>query len=296
MMHGKRSRRPSCRGLQSLSKTRPPIYCSCKSTSCRRNTWRQCRRSSWLHCRPLIQLTGQASVPALDAQQSVDFTHLAPSPQAVSTEKAGYSGVVALLHSGSALKPQSVTVGLGGQGFVSEGRALTLRYPNFFVCSVYSPNSGEGLKRLDYRLKEWEPALGAHLRTLDAEAPVLLLGDLNVAHLDSDIWNVGAKHLPKSAGTTPEERAAFSTLLSTNRLVDVFRHFFPTACGCFTYWSQRAGNRPFNRGLRLDYSLASSRLLEATDGLRVSDALLLPSEATLGLSDHGPVGCVLSGV
>ena len=99
----------------------------------------------------------------------------------------------------------------------------------------------------------------AHLKELDAKKPVVYVGDLNVAHRDEDIWNVTASHIKKSAGTTPQEREAFGVMLEENKLVDAFRFFHEGATGWFSYWSVRAGNRPFNKGLRLDYTLASRR-------------------------------------
>lgn len=107
--------------------------------------------------------------------------------------------------------------------------------------------------------------------------------------------NVTAKHIPKSAGTTPQERAAFGELLKECKMVDAFRHFHPDATGCFSYWSGRAGNRPWNRGLRLDYIAASERLVAAgAAGVRVHDAFILDQEIPAERSDHAPVGIVLA--
>ena len=146
----------------------------------------------------------------------------------------------------------------------------------------------------------------AYLRALGAGgAPVLLVGDLNVAHLDADIWNVDAKHIPKSAGTTPAERAAFATLLSECAMVDTFRARHPDATGCFTYWSARAFGRPVNRGLRLDYALASAHVVPGAaagaagavaGGMEVVDAFHLdtPWSGADTVSDHCPVGVTLA--
>ena len=132
----------------------------------------------------------------------------------------------------------------------------------------------------------------AHLKELDAKKPVVYVGDLNVAHRDEDIWNVTASRIKKSAGTTPQEREAFGVMLEENKLVDAFRFFHEGATGWFSYWSVRAGNRPFNKGLRLDYTLASRRLFDGgSDGVEVVDAFILDEYQG---SDHSPVGIPLA--
>merc|ERR1712139_738784 len=147
----------------------------------------------------------------------------------------------------------------------------------------------------------WDPALRDYLRELEAKGkPVLLLGDLNVAHRDVDIWNVEAPHVPKSAGTTPEERESFSSLLGAG-FVDGFAHMHPEALGAFTYWSIRAGNRPKNRGLRLDYAAVSRSLLPAGEAAAgeasgpslpaLVDVYHLPEMSS---GDHCPVGALLT--
>lgn len=233
---------------------------------------------------------------------------------AVSTAKKGYSGIVAVSREGrkggqvtieamlgGASKPAasdgfkavSHSEGLqGGTAYVDEGRTLTIEYEKFYVVSAYVPNSGQDLKRLDYRIKEWERDMKAHLKALDAKKPVIYIGDLNVAHLDADIWNVTASHIKKSAGTTPQERGAFGVMLEENGLHDSFRFFHGDAAGWFSYWSVRAGNRPFNKGLRLDYAVASKRLFDGGDGgVEVVDAFIL--DQVTG-SDHAPVGITLA--
>lgn len=142
----------------------------------------------------------------------------------------------------------------------------------------YVPNSGDGLKRLRYRIDTWEADCRTFLTQLAEEKPVCYVGDLNVAHLDSDIWNAGAKHLEKSAGTTTEERNTFSELLGCG-FVDGFRHFYPEAEGHFSYWSVRARNKPHNRGLRLDYTVASQSLVDpaaAKGSPQLADCIHLP--------------------
>ena len=126
----------------------------------------------------------------------------------------------------------------------------------------------------------------AHLTELGKTKPVVLLGDLNVAHLDADIWNVTAKHIPKSAGCTPREREAFGTMLADGPYVDCFRHLWPDATGAFSYWSTRGGNQLLNRGLRLDYAVASAALLADGAPLALHDCAHLTEYAPNG--DHAP--------
>lgn len=203
---------------------------------------------------------------------------------AVCTAKNGYSGVVALVKAGLAPlgPPQIDTV-----GSLNEGRTVSLEFADVHLVIAYVPNSGMKLERLDYRIGTWEPAMRAHLKALGAGGkPVALLGDLNVGHLDADIWNVGAKHIPKSAGLTPKERAAFGELLADG-YVDAFRTLHPEASGCFSYWSTRSGNQLLNRGLRLDYGVLSTALLPGGGAkLELHDCAMLQKYAPNG--DHAP--------
>lgn len=241
-----------------------------------------------------------------------------------STEKKGYAGVVVFTkgQSGGAAKqktmdsffkagkgskdakdtagssgtaPIKVTTGLGKAAHDGQGRLITVEYDTFYVVMAYVPNAGEKLVRLDYRINEWEKDLLAHLKELEKTKPVVYGGDLNVAHLDGDIWNLEAKHIPTSAGTTPKERSAFGELLGAG-FKDSFRFFHPEAENCYTYWSVRAGNRPWNRGLRLDYFLASEGLFvedaKTAKGPVVHDAWIMDGAVPGG--DHCPVGLVLS--
>ncbi|CAN0362456.1 unnamed protein product, partial [Ectocarpus sp. 13 AM-2016] len=124
----------------------------------------------------------------------------------------------------------------------NEGRSITVEYEKLFVVTVYVPNSGEKLVRLDYRTKEWDVALKAYVKSLEAQGkPVVLNGDLNVAHLDLDIYNRGAKHLPKNAATTKEERDSFDSWVNGGKVSDAFRRLHPDAEGAYTYWSVRTG-------------------------------------------------------
>merc|ERR1712135_222732 len=154
--------------------------------------------------------------------------------------------------------------------------------------------SGDGLKRLDERIDQWDVQLLARIKALTAKKSTLLIGDLNVAHLDEDIWNVEAPHIAKSAGTTPQERSSFAKLLDAG-YVDGFRHMNRDVLGAFTYWSVRAGNRPKNRGLRLGYAIVSNDMISKSPGAEgapsLADAFHAADFAPGG--DHCPVGAVV---
>ena len=186
----------------------------------------------------------------------------------------------------------SITEGIGGKKseYNTEGRVLTLVFsdPSLALVFAYVPNSGQDLKRLDYRINVWEKDMTAYLDTFKSKAiPVTYVGDLNVAHLDEDIWNVTAKHIAKSAGTTPQERAAFGDMLE-HGYVDSFRALHPHAKHVYTYWSVRAGNKPKNRGLRLDYAVVSQDMAPSSKTTpRVHDAAILDDADKRG--DHAPV-------
>ena len=191
-----------------------------------------------------------------------------------------------------------------------EGRIITIDFGDFSLVNVYTPNSGEGLKRLEFRTEKWDRAFERHLLGLqggreggrEGGRAVLCCGDLNVAFGDADFFNAGEPRMDKAAGTTPEERASFERLLEGAGMVDTFRYYHPEATGCYSYWSMRAGNRPFNRGMRLDYFLASRNMMgkegKGKEGgkeggvPRVLDSFIL-DQATVGLSDHAPVGVLL---
>jgi len=175
-----------------------------------------------------------------------------------STAKKGYSGTAILLRKGTKTPISIQASDLSCAA--DEGRLITVEFEELFVVLCYVPNAGDGLKRLRDRIDSWDTELQTKLSELAARKHTMLIGDLNVAHLDEDIWNAEAPHIPKSAGTSPEERASFSGLLKAG-FHDGFRQKHPDARGAFTYWSIRAGNRPRNRGLRLDYVVVSSGLV-----------------------------------
>ena len=187
----------------------------------------------------------------------------------------------------SNLQPVTVSKELGFPAHDGEGRTITAEFPLFYLTNVYVPNSGQKLERLSYRTTQWDKDFLNKMQHLEKEGkPIIWLGDLNVAYDEKDTWNEGAKHLAKSAGTTAEERASFAEQLSTG-YIDAFRHLHPDGKGHYSYWSQRAGNREPNKGLRLDYFICSKDLM--TDGNTkavVRDSYMLPDQ--LG-SDHCPI-------
>lgn len=167
-------------------------------------------------------------------------------------EKKGYSGTAIF----SRHEPLNVTYGLGIEEHDYEGRVITLEMPNFYLVTCYTPNSQDGLRRLDYRMT-WDEAFRAYLQKLDAVKPVVICGDLNVAHQEIDLKN--PKTNRKNAGFTDEEREKFTLLLEAG-FVDTFRHFHPNLEGAYSWWSYRFQARAKNAGWRIDYFLVSERL------------------------------------
>lgn len=212
-----------------------------------------------------------------------------------SVSKKGYSGTAALVlgpgadGSESAYRGAiSVTNGIGQEEGDAEGRVLCVELEKAYVVTAYTPNAGEKLKRLDFRTETWDKACAQYLASLERRKPVIFTGDLNVAHEDCDFFNPHERRMLKSACTTPQERNSFAeNYLTGNGFIDTFRYRYPSATGVYSYWSIRAGNRPFNRGLRLDYVLTSGSL---KDGIH--DAFILDGD-TVGVSDHCPVGAVV---
>ena len=189
-----------------------------------------------------------------------------------SAEKKGYSGTACWCKTA----PLSVTTGIGIEEHDHEGRVLTLEYPAFWLVNCYTPNSQDGLKRLDYRMT-WEDAFRAYLLELDAKKPVILCGDLNVAHTEIDIKN--AKTNRMSAGFTDQERAKMTELLAAG-FADSFRVVHPDEVK-YSWWSYRFHAREKNAGWRIDYFIVSDRL---KDKIKSAD---IWSEVTG--SDHCPV-------
>lgn len=195
-----------------------------------------------------------------------------------SAAKPGYSGVAVF----SRDKPLDVTLGMGIAEHDSEGRVLTLEYPEIFLVNVYTPNAQDGLRRLPYRLA-WDEAFRLHIRNLATRKPLVFCGDLNVAHQEIDIARPRENRF--SPGFSAEERASFDKLLESG-FVDTFRHFHPDLAGAYSWWSYRAGARLRNIGWRIDYFGVSTAFIR-----RVVSAEILPH---IHGSDHCPVGIVLS--
>lgn len=169
-------------------------------------------------------------------------------------EKKGYSGTVIFTRH----EPLSVSQGIGIEEHDHEGRVVTLEMPDFYLVNVYVPNSRDGLVRLDYRM-EWEDAFRQYVKRLDEKKPVIICGDLNVAHKEIDLKK--PKSNRRNAGFTDEERDKFTTLLNEG-FVDTYRYFYPDQEGVYSWWSYRFKAREKNAGWRIDYFVVSQRLSE----------------------------------
>ena len=192
-------------------------------------------------------------------------------------EKKGYSGTAIFTRH----EPLSVTYGLGIDEHDHEGRVITLEMPDFYLVTVYTPNSQDGLRRLDYRMK-WEDDFRNYLLKLDAVKPVIACGDMNVAHQEIDLKN--PKTNRRNAGFTDEEREKFTTLLSSG-FTDTFRHFNPDLEGAYSWWSYRSHAREKNAGWRIDYFIVSNRLVPQIKSAAIHNEIYG--------SDHCPVELVL---
>lgn len=192
-------------------------------------------------------------------------------------EKKGYSGTALFCKE----EPLSVAYGIGIEEHDKEGRVITAEFPQFYVVTVYTPNSQRELTRLDYRM-EWEAAFLAYLKKLEEKKPVIFCGDLNVAHKEIDLKN--PKTNRHNAGFTDEERQCFTRLLDAG-FIDTFRYFYPDKEGIYSWWSYMFKAREKNAGWRIDYFVVSDCLKD-----RLADAGI--HTQVLG-SDHCPVELVL---
>ena len=191
--------------------------------------------------------------------------------------KKGYSGTAMFTRE----EPLSVSYGIGMEEHDTEGRVITAEFPDYYVVTCYTPNSQDGLARLDYRMK-WEDDFLAYLKGLEKKKPVVFCGDLNVAHKEIDLKN--PKTNRKNAGFTDEERGKFTDLLSAG-FIDTFRYFYPDAEGIYSWWSYRFSARAKNAGWRIDYFCVSESL---------KDRLVSASIHTEVMgSDHCPVELVM---
>ena len=188
-------------------------------------------------------------------------------------DKKGYSGTAIFTKH----EPISVTYGLGIDQHDHEGRVITLEMEDFFLVCVYTPNSQDGLKRLDYRM-EWDDDFRRHVYDLSQKKGVVICGDLNVAHRDYDLANPQTNHY--NPGFTDEERGRFTTLLNVG-FIDTFRHFYPDQRNIYSWWSYRFQARQKNVGWRIDYFLASENMRERLSGAAIHTEIFG--------SDHCPV-------
>ena len=190
-----------------------------------------------------------------------------------SADKKGYSGTAVLTRE----EPLSVTYDFGDDIHRHEGRVITAEYPGFYLVCCYTPNAQDGLKRIDYRM-QWEEDFRSYLMELDKKKPVVLCGDLNVAHEEIDLKNPGPNR--GNAGFSDQEREKMTQLLSSG-FADTFRTLYPDRTGAYSWWSYRFNARANNAGWRIDYFIVSNRLLP-----QVRQAEILSD--VLG-SDHCPV-------
>ncbi len=193
-------------------------------------------------------------------------------------QKKGYSGTAIFTKH----EPLSVTYGIGIEEHDTEGRVITLEMPDFYLVTVYTPNSQDGLKRLDYRMK-WEDDFQAYLQRLDTVKPVIVTGDMNVAHKEIDLKNPKTNRM--NAGFTDQEREKFTQLLDAG-FIDTYRHFYPDAVGQYSWWSYRFPSREKNAGWRIDYFVVSSRLADRLVSAGIHQEIFG--------SDHCPVELVIS--
>ena len=228
------------------------------------------------------------SVAALDADviclQEIKmspehYMEVLPGYEAIfnSAEKKGYSGTSVLTR----VPMLSHTTGIGVDEHDHEGRVITCEFEDFYLVCCYTPNSQNELRRLDYRMR-WEDDFRAYLKKLDEKKPVVLCGDLNVAHEEIDLKNPRTNHF--NAGFTDQERGKFSELLGAG-FIDTFRYFYPDRTGAYSWWSYIGGARSRNAGWRIDYFVVSQRLKERLASASIHDQIMG--------SDHCPVELVL---
>lgn len=208
----------------------------------------------------------QAGQLELDLPQYCQFWNYA--------QKKGYSGTAVFTKK----KPSAVTYGVGVEELDTEGRLITLEYPEFFLVTCYTPNAQRELARIDHRMK-WEDAFLRHLTSLDTLKPVIVCGDLNVAHQEIDLKNPSSNR--GNAGFSDQERSCFTRLLE-NGFTDTFRYLHPEQTGAYTWWSYMFNARKNNAGWRIDYFLVSDRIKESVAAT--------PIYADVLGSDHCPVG------
>ena len=192
-------------------------------------------------------------------------------------EKKGYSGTAIF----SKKEPITVSYGIGIEEHDKEGRVITLEFEDFYVITVYTPNSQNELARLDYRMK-WEEDFKDYLKKIEKNKPVIVCGDLNVAHKEIDLKN--PKTNRKNAGFTDDEREKFTELLNSG-FIDTFRYFYPDTTGIYSWWSYRFNARKNNAGWRIDYFIVSELLKDRLVSANIHTEVLG--------SDHCPVELII---
>ncbi|WP_173696506.1 exodeoxyribonuclease III [Clostridium saccharoperbutylacetonicum] len=193
-------------------------------------------------------------------------------------EKKGYSGTAVFTKE----EPISVKKGIGISEHDNEGRVITAEYDDFYLVTVYTPNSKQALERLDYRMV-WEDVFRKYLKELEEKKPVIVCGDLNVAHKEIDLKN--PKSNRRNAGFTDEERDKMSELLEAG-FIDTYRHFYPDVEGVYSWWSYRFNARANNAGWRIDYFLTSESLKDRLEAAKIHTEVMG--------SDHCPVELVIN--
>ena len=196
-------------------------------------------------------------------------------------EKKGYSGTALFTKK----EPLNVSYGIGVEQHDHEGRVITAEFENYFVVTVYTPNSQRELARLSYRM-EWEADFLTYIKGLEARKPVIFCGDLNVAHKEIDLKNPKTNH--QNAGFSDEERACFSTILE-NGFVDTFRYFYPDLEGAYSWWSYMFQARAKNAGWRIDYFVVSEKLKDKLTDAKIHSQVMgsdhCPVELTIALEE-----------
>lgn len=192
-------------------------------------------------------------------------------------QKKGYSGTAIFAKQA----PLSVSYGVGVEELDTEGRLITLEYPDFYLVTCYTPNAQQELARIDHRLK-WDEAFRNYLQELDGKKPVIACGDLNVAHQEIDLKNPASNR--GNAGFSDEERESFGKLLNSG-FTDTFRHLYPDATGMYSWWSYRFNARKNNAGWRIDYFIISDRIKDKITATPIYSDVLG--------SDHCPVGLTI---
>jgi len=193
--------------------------------------------------------------------------------------KKGYSGTAIF----SKKKPKKMTLGIGIEKHDNEGRVITLEFDKFYLVHVYTPNSGQVLARLDYRVKEWDVDFRNYIKKLNEKKPTIVCGDLNVAHHEIDISN--PKGNKKNSGFTQEERDSFTKLLSEAKMVDTYRHLNPEKVE-YSFWTYMFNARKKNKGWRIDYFLVPEKIIKSVKSSNILTDVMG--------SDHAPVSMTIN--